>query len=103
MKDGKILIVDEAGQDVRLMAKVLNSAGYTMIREVSTTSEALQVCEEFRPHLVLLEVSSVGPDKVRVFARDSRNFRPGSTPLSFCVLSRRIAADAEARPGLGCG
>jgi putative two-component system response regulator len=63
---GKILIVDDLEANVRLLARMLDSAGYT---SVASTMDPLEVCELHRKNrydLILLDLQMPGMDGFQV-------------------------------------
>lgn len=61
LKGRKILIVDDDRLNIRILAGILKSEGYTLA-DASTGERALEVYAKFRPHLVLLDVMMPGID-----------------------------------------
>lgn len=54
--ESRILIVDDEDANVRLMAHVLQSAGYANLREITDAREVLAEVQEWDPDLVLLDL-----------------------------------------------
>jgi putative two-component system response regulator len=52
----KILIVDDEPLNVALLEDLLGDAGYKQIRSVTDSRIALDVCDEFGPDLILLDL-----------------------------------------------
>jgi len=52
----KILLVDDEPMNVALLEDMLSDAGYKHIRSVTDSRTALDVCNEFGPDLVLLDL-----------------------------------------------
>ncbi|WP_455210881.1 ATP-binding response regulator [Kaarinaea lacus] len=52
----KILIVDDEPFNISLMEKILNRAGYTQIVSTANSLEAIAMCLEHQPDLVLLDL-----------------------------------------------
>ena len=52
----KILLVDDEPMNVALLEDMLSDAGYKQIRSVTDSRTALDVCNEFGPDLVLLDL-----------------------------------------------
>jgi two-component system NtrC family sensor kinase len=56
LTDSRILIVDDQTANLRVLATVLEFAGYTHVSCLSDSRELLQIFEEFQPDLVLLDL-----------------------------------------------
>jgi two-component system NtrC family sensor kinase len=56
LTDSRILIVDDQTANLRVLATVLEFAGYTNVRCLSDSREVLQIFGEFQPDLVLLDL-----------------------------------------------
>ena len=54
--DSKILIVDDQESNVRLLEYLLHRKGYRLIRGTTDPRTVVQVYQEFRPDLVLLDL-----------------------------------------------
>jgi len=54
--NSKILLVDDEKDIVDLLEEVLQQDGFPFIRKVHTGLEALQICREFQPDVVVLDV-----------------------------------------------
>lgn len=54
--DGKILLVDDEKDIVDLMEEVLRQDGFRFIKKAYTGMEALQLCKEFEPDIVVLDI-----------------------------------------------
>ena len=52
----KILLVDDEKDIVNLMEEVLNKEGFGSVRKAYTGMEALEVCREFQPDVVVLDI-----------------------------------------------
>lgn len=52
----KLLIVDDEPLNVALLEDMLADAGYKQIRSVTDSRTALDVCDEFGPDLILLDL-----------------------------------------------
>lgn len=55
--NARILIVDDQQVNIELIKNVLEMEGFTQIMEVIDSREALQVINEFNPHLILLDLT----------------------------------------------
>ena len=52
----KILLVDDERDIVDLIAEVLQQGGFRLIQKAYSGSEALRLCEEFNPDIVVLDI-----------------------------------------------
>jgi putative two-component system response regulator len=52
----KILIVDDEPAIVRLLATILSSRGFSSIKSVSDSREVIQLYQEFKPDLIILDL-----------------------------------------------
>ncbi|HEY1952116.1 MAG TPA: HD domain-containing phosphohydrolase [Gemmatimonadaceae bacterium] len=65
-KSGRILIVDDQDQNIRLLTRILNKAGYRHLASTTNSDEALTLHSQFRPDLVLLDLHMRGKDGFQV-------------------------------------
>jgi two-component system NtrC family sensor kinase len=56
LTDSRILIVDDQADNLGVLAAVLELAGYTSVRCLNDSRQVLQVFDEFRPDLILLDL-----------------------------------------------
>jgi DNA-binding response OmpR family regulator len=56
LKEGKILIIDDERANVRFLEIVLEQAGYHNVFSTTDPCQALFLCEELRPDLLLLDL-----------------------------------------------
>src|SRR3954470_10899274 len=63
---GRILIVDDQDQNIRLLTRILAKAGYESIASTTNSDEALKLFLESRPDLVLLDLHMRGKDGFQV-------------------------------------
>lgn len=54
--DSKILVVDDNPANVKLLERILHIIGYTDIMTLTDSREALRVCSEYQPDLLLLDL-----------------------------------------------
>jgi putative two-component system response regulator len=52
----KLLIVDDEPLNVALLEDILAESGYTRVRSLTDSREAVAMCKEFQPDLVLLDL-----------------------------------------------
>jgi len=70
----EILIVDDHPADRFLMAEALSGAGYE-VREANDGVEALALCREYRPALVVTDIVMAAKDGIETI-RELRQFAP---------------------------
>lgn len=95
--ENKILLVDDEKDIVELMEEVLNKEGLHSVRKAYTGTEALQICRDFQPDVIVLDIMLPDIDGLEV-CRQIREF-------SFCpvlILSSRND-DVDKILGLSCG
>jgi len=68
-----ILIVDDMASDTRLVKPCLEQPNEYTVREENVARRTLAAANEFRPHLLLLDVRMPGPDG----GEPARASRPG--------------------------
>lgn len=71
--DSKILLVDDEREIVDLLEEVLRREGFLKIRKAYTGNEALEVCLEFQPDVVILDIMLPDMDGLEV-CKKIRNF-----------------------------
>src|SRR3954470_7133583 len=65
-KSGRILIVDDQDQNIRLLTRILSKAGYEDIASTTNSDDALALHLQFKPDLVLLDLHMRGKDGFQV-------------------------------------
>lgn len=65
-KSGRILIVDDQEQNIRLLTRILAKAGYDDVASTTNSDEALALYIKFKPDLVLLDLHMNGKDGFQV-------------------------------------
>ncbi|MCU7814050.1 MAG: diguanylate cyclase [Candidatus Thiodiazotropha sp. (ex Lucinoma kastoroae)] len=91
-EQSNILLVDDVLSDVRVLASLLEEAGY-LVRATTNGPAALKICEKRRPSLLLLDILMSDMDGYEVCHRLKANKKTADIPVIF------ISAldDAEAR------
>lgn len=99
-KPGKkrILIVDDKVSDTLLVKQCLEQTNDYVVREENNASMALAAAEEFRPHLILLDVRMPGVDGVELAVRIQANPNLGAVPIVFLTA---LVTKAEIAAGSG--
>jgi putative two-component system response regulator len=65
-KSGRILVVDDQEQNIRLLTRILAKAGYEDVASTTNSDEALTLYIRFKPDLVLLDLHMNGKDGFQV-------------------------------------
>jgi len=65
-KSGRILVVDDQEQNIRLLTRILAKAGYDDVASTTNSDEALSLYIQFKPDLVLLDLHMNGKDGFQV-------------------------------------
>ncbi|HET7677550.1 MAG TPA: EAL domain-containing response regulator [Candidatus Limnocylindrales bacterium] len=99
--DARLLLVDDEASNVRVLERVLESAGYRYIQSTTDSSAVLELVEELDPDLLLLDLMMPAPDGYAILdaladGRWGRGYRP------VLVLTADATRDALER-ALGLG
>jgi DNA-binding NarL/FixJ family response regulator len=97
----RVLLADDHGIVRRGLRGLLESAGQTVVAEASDGLEAIKLCEEHRPDLVILDIGMPKLSGIEVAARFQKLARPpGVIILSVhgdeSYIMRALAAGARA-------
>jgi putative two-component system response regulator len=65
----KIVIIDDEPVNVALLEEILVENGYTRFESVVDSKRALEVCKNFQPDLVLLDLMMPAPDGFAILER----------------------------------
>ena len=71
--ENKILLVDDEKDIVELMEEVLQKEGFHWIQKACTGGEALQICRDFQPNVIVLDIMLPDIDGLEV-CRQIREF-----------------------------
>ena len=96
-KQKRILVVDDEPGLLQMVVSILNQDGYTQIKTAGTMREALGVCQEWTPELVILDVMLPDGDGFFLFEQ-IKSFL--DIPILF--LTAR-GEDSDRLHGLGLG
>ncbi len=66
MRNARLLIVDDEPANVALLEDMLSDAGYEQVKSTTDSSQALRLCREFVPDLILLDLMMPGLDGMAV-------------------------------------
>ena len=95
--DGRILLVDDEKDIVDLLENVLTEEGFSLIQKAYTGTEAIRLCREYNPDIVILDIMLPDLDGLEV-CRKIREF----SYCSILFLSSRND-DIDKILGLACG
>lgn len=96
----KILIIDDEPANVALLEATLGDSGYTRVRSISDSRDALTVCREFQPDIILLDVMMPHIDGLTI-VRSLRS-EPQQVFLPILVLTADANEETKLR-ALGAG
>jgi putative two-component system response regulator len=82
---GRILIVDDDADNVRLLERILAKAGYRHIASTTNSGEALALHTQFKSDLVLLDVHMSGKDGFEVL--EEIVLHPSSRPVPVLMIT----------------
>ena len=85
-KRARILIVDDQEQNVRLLERLLDVADFTNVASTTDSAQAITLCAELEPDLILLDLHMPQPDGFEVLGMLDPWIR-GSTRLPVIVLT----------------
>lgn len=79
-------MVDDDPYSVRLIQRILGSGGFGRILTSTDSNEAIRLCEEERPELLLLDLTMPDPDGFTVLEALADQIH-GDPPLQVLILS----------------
>ena len=91
----KILVVDDASLNIRMLSAVLSSHGYE-IQATTSGHEALEILEEQRPDLILLDYLMPGLDGLVVCRAIKARPETADIPVIFLTVNTEIDNIVEA-------
>jgi putative two-component system response regulator len=68
-KRAKILVVDDQEQNVLLLQRILEQAGYTKVTATTDPSQVVGICSRIQPDLILLDLHMPDPDGFELLAQ----------------------------------
>ncbi|HIE31887.1 MAG TPA: response regulator [Methanosarcinales archaeon] len=89
----KVLVVEDDGNNMRLMAKLLQGNGYEVIK-AENGEEGLRLAIEEEPDLILMDIRLPGMDGVAA-TRRIRDSVDGSKVAIIAITSYAMAGDRE--------
>ncbi len=81
-----MLVVDDDPISARLIQRILVSGGFGQILTSTSSAEAVQICRDERPELLLLDLTMPDPDGFAVLEALSDQIQ-GDPPLQVLILS----------------
>ena len=96
----RILIVDDKASDTLLVKLYLEQTNDYMVREENDATNALATAEEFRPHLILLDVRMPDLDGGELAASFQENPKLKAVPIVFLTS---LVTKSEVAAGSGIG
>ena len=95
-KDARILVVDDERVNVVLLERILEQDGYTNVRSITKSEQAVALYDEFEPDLILLDLHMPGLDGFAVMERlEDRIAR--DTFLPILILTADIRPEVKRR------
>lgn len=82
VKTAKIMVVDDEPEITEIIDAFLQNEGYT-VKVENNPQNALNLAEEFKPDLILLDIMMPGTDGYQVCNLIKENPRLGDTPVIF--------------------
>ena len=92
----KILIIDDERVSVVMLEELLHRNGYTRVLGLTDSSRAIEICNDFEPDLILLDLIMPGTDGFEVL----ETLRLSDTPESFLpivVLTADVSEKSKER------
>ena len=93
--EARVLVIDDEPPVVRMIERILRHEGYTNVRGLSDACRALEVFEEYRPDLVLLDLLMPGLSGYAVL--EQFRARMLEVPSPIIVLTSDPSAEARQR------
>jgi len=97
----RILVVDDQSDITRLLKHGLEQTNDYEVREENDSSAALAAAEEFRPHLILLDVMMPGMDGGELAGTLRASAKLKSVPIVFltAAITKEEVTEREGRTG----
>jgi putative two-component system response regulator len=77
----KLLVIDDEPVNVALLEELLAESGYTRVRSVTDSRQALAVCLEFSPDLILLDLMMPHVDGLTILEEVRSRHNDGFVPV----------------------
>ena len=95
LQDARILIIDDEPANVRVLQRLLTSRGYRNLRSLTDPMETFSVWDDFRPHLLLLDLNMPGLDGITLMERLRDSSRVTSARPPILVLTADASQSAR--------
>lgn len=96
LRDARILAVDDQEANLVLLQRMLDRAGHTSVRTTTDSTEVLDLVEEIRPDLLLLDLQMPSPDGFEILGR-LEEVVPEADYLPVLVLTADDGPDVKHR------
>ena len=96
LTSAKILIVDDQLPNVRLLEKLLATAGYREVRSTTDSLQTLELYRSFQPDLILLDLLMPQPDGIGVMEQLATEIPRGAF-VPIVVLTADVTLEARRR------
>ena len=96
LQNSRILIVDDQPANVLLLERILRNGGYSNLRSLTDSRQALEVFLEFQPDLVLLDLAMPHLDGYAVI-QSLHAHVPESSFLPILILTADVSRGAKER------
>jgi putative two-component system response regulator len=96
VKQARILIVDDQEPNVALLERLFDVSDFTNVRSTTDSSQAVTLCAEIEPDLILLDLQMPAPDGFEVMGQLAPWIR-GSTRLPILVLTADKTPETKRR------
>jgi len=94
--DAKIVVVDDQPANVTLLLHLLERLGYTNVVGLTDSAQAVPVCQETQPDLLLLDLQMPAPDGYEVL-RLLEPLTHGDPSLPVVVLTADVTVETKRR------
>lgn len=96
MSRPRILIVDDEPKFLRFVTELLIGAGYD-VRGIEDPLEAATLAEEFKPHLMILDLSMPGKDGFELAEEIRASAKTSGIPVMFLTARKAAEGMKEAK------
>lgn len=94
--EARILIVDDQPENLRLLERLLERAGYAHVRTLADSREAVGAVLDWRPHLILLDLVMPSLDGFQVMSALEPHRRDTYLPILVLTGDQRVEAKHRA-------
>jgi putative two-component system response regulator len=93
---GRILIVDDQAENIRLLVRILAKAGYENVTSTTNSADALALQTQFKPDLILLDVHMSGKNGFQVL-EEIVSRENGAEHVPVLMITADDSADVKRR------